>query len=454
MATGSSKFTFSNRLQGNDTDADAIGPFVIPPQFGNLDPTLDPAFCFNYFATSATANAETPPNIPTDTNQPVFALQFKKSNSGGSQIFEYVQITVSKNYIFSQVVEQRTAMLAAFRTFRTQVEALEAADTEPGLRLGTTDALMNYLATNLALTTPEIPRYYYGFDPSNQSIDLLPGTALRLEYAPYQYVAPPGVPGYEANAFAGTGSVRIPIARKADLNIAFDTMIGNFAPGIQLSPAASPCPDIAASLLDLEIQSFARKHWRLVTPPTLPGPTQVSNSGGNAAQTSVLLGADTYADLDAATTAFLSNSNQCTVAQAGNNPIVSISFTGRVIGSVDIECVVNGAREHVAVGTTIRDLIFRNALVPPQQMTVTGSSGGVFAGASLSCQLQRWISTVQVPSVNLDSATYLGVFDFKPAQTGDPILDGLDGDVFDVPVARGDRIYVGPKDSLPTGSTQ
>jgi len=448
MGNASSNFTFSNRLPGNDTDATAIGPFILPPNFAGLDPTLDAVFCFNYFATIATAAAAPAPSIATDTSQPVFALAFKNGNPGGSEVYEYVEITVSKDYIFKQDVDQRAAMLAAFRTFRTQVEALEAPETEPGLIRGTTDILMNYLATNLPLTMREMPQYYYGFDPAQQSVDLLPGTALRLEYAPYQYVAPPGVPGYDLNSFAGTGSVRFPILRKADLNIAFDALLSNFNPGIQLSPAPSPCPTLAASLLDLEVQSFSRKHWRLVTPPSLPGPTQVSNSGGNITRTSVLLGADTYSDLDAATKAFLENNNQCIVAAKGNQPIVSISFTGRVIASVDLECLVNGGREYVSIGTTVRDIVFREALVPPQQIIAPGGNSS-FSGTSLTSVLQRWVSTVQKPKVSMNSATYLGVFDFKPMQQGDPILSGQDGDVFDVPIARGDQIYVGPSNSKP-----
>ncbi|KDE38377.1 hypothetical protein AW40_01815 [Kosakonia radicincitans UMEnt01/12] len=457
----STKFSFSITFpdQGGGTNP-AVGPFIIPPRLKNATPNNDLALYFSGYCVPATTSATKgiqPGEIP---QQKAFGLSFTQSGSSPNPVIKIVQITVVKQYIFSAQTADREILLTSFRLFAGQLEKLEVSlsSATGGLLPCVTEALLYQIALNMPLTLSELLQFTYHFNINDQYIDLEPGFSLTIAAAGYQYIAPPASPGYGLNAFTLSGTQTVSLGWQQDGKLSFNGFASRFTHGVELSPPTPPdenypCLIFAASPIDLQLSGNARRHWRLITPSSLPSPQNVDNSGSSSVDSALLLGADTYTDLAAATEAAIGGGQFCITPDADNNPIVAIAFTSRVFVTPAIGIFVNDIAQQVPVGTSMRDIVFQYLLVPPAHIVTSGSN---VDSTSLSCKLQRWVANSEKPfsSTSPGPTVQVDYFDFSPDSTSGLPLSGPDGDVFDIPLLKGDRIYVGPKDGYQLSLTE
>lgn len=407
--------------------ATGVGPFLVPP---NLTPggTVD-IYVVGPVAAGAAAGSVTLPEVtlpaPLPSTQTTFTLSIV-APIGGFPL-PAAQVGVEPASAWSADQATRATMAAAFKVFRAQLEALETEASAP-LAPGASALIANRVAAALPLRFDEILPYYYAFDAAARSIDLVPGMSLRVDWAGYQYADGPGGPGYGFNGFVTTGTSHLEVVRRPDGTLAFDAFSAQFAPGISVQPPAG-CPLLAGGPLDLQLAGNGRRHLRLVWPGSFSGAGSVANAGTGNQLSCVLLGAASFADLEAATAAVIGDQSACGTGSAAAPPVVSISFTGRVTLVPEIWVWVLGAAQRVPVGTTVRNLAQRFADPIPLQM-----QGGGGSPTNLQLALQRWAQT-NVPPVNPWSPTF-GVVAIDLSQAA--AAAGPLGDGFDAPLVKGD----------------
>jgi hypothetical protein len=409
----------------------AVGPYLVPSAL--TAGSAVSIYVVGPVAPNAPSGSVTLPSVtlpaPAPTSQSVFALSIVAAT--GQSPLPAVKVDVAQAPAWSADPTQRATMAMAFKVFRAQLEALEAAGT-PVLSPGASDLIVNRLAASLPLRFDEVMAYYYAFDPVTQSIDLLPGMSLRVDWAGYQYCdAPGGGTGSGLNGFTTTGASHFEIARRPDRTLAFDGFSAQFAPGITLQPPAA-CPLFAGGPVDLQLQGNARRHLRLVWPNNFGGAGSVDNNGSSNQLSCILLGADTFADIEAATAAIAGGQTACGLQATGNNPIVSIAFTSRVTLVPEIWVWMMGTPQRVPLGTSVRNLVQRFADPIAYQM-----QAGV-PTSNLQFAIQRWAQQ-NAPPINSTMPTFnIGQIDLsKGAAAVGPLGDG-----FDTPLVKGDYLTI------------
>jgi hypothetical protein len=432
-----SSYSFSNTLPpppaAGPYPAGTDGPFLVPPVTVGTPVYTNPLLIY-VIAVCAPGTTATTKGI-TSADNSVFQLSFTASSYSNTTFLALVSVAAAS--VYSQDPTVRAQMLAAFRQFRQQVEALEvpATATTGGLLPGATATVLNRVALSMPLRLNEALSYLYSFDSLKQYVDLAPGMGLRVEWADYQYCDPPGGPGYGYNSFANTGSSLLRVAQKPDLTLTLDAFGGLFAPGYNTSPAAT-CPILAAGPMDLNLSGNSRRHVRIIFPTTIAGSGSIDNSGTQQQLSSWLVGADTFVDLEAATTDILNGGTGCGKHSGNNQPIVSINFTSRVMLIPEISVRFNGTPVSVPLGTTIRDLIAQFADPAAAQYL---NSNAIYSDIGLV--LKRWLQNTGYPSTAATVKYYQANFLFLPSNTAQPpVYAGVAGDQYDTPLLKGDVI--------------
>lgn len=422
-------YTVETTFPPGSSSGTPVGPYLMP-SYGSVPDTGKPVVI--YVGAVAAANTKTTsPSIASTAAQPAFTLVWYL-NSFTNQYF--AQVSIAASYVWSADNATRTKMAQYFNVFRSQAEALEvkpATAANGGLIPGGAALLLNRVATNMPLRFDEIMLYLYNFNASSQSFDLLPGMVMRAEWASYQYCDAPGGQGNALNSFVNSGSGRYPISQRADLTVALDTFLASLAPGYNLSPPPT-CPIYAAGPLDWSVQGNARRHWRAILPSTLSGSGNVDNQGSSSNLSSVILGADTFTDLDAATADVLAGNSGCGKNSAGNNPIVSITFNSRVAVIPELPVMFNNQLITAPLGSTVRNLVQQISDPAPYQF-----NGNNSIMTNLGVKLQRWTQVASQPSTSQSSQYSLTNFLFMTSsQQVVPV--GPFGDSYDMPLAKGD----------------
>lgn len=431
MATSS--YSFSNALPPT-VSSGIEGPFLLPPITVGTPDYTKPLLIYVISVCAPNTTVATP-GITSSQNS-VFTLSFVQSSYSSTTFLALISVTAAS--VYSQDPTTRTQMLAAFKQFRQQVEALEVsgASTSGGLLPGAAVTLLNRVALSMPLRIDEVLPYLYSFDPVNQLVDLAPGMSLRVEWAGYQYCDPPGGPGYGFNAFANTGSSRLRVVQRPDISLALDAFAGAFAPGYGTNPA-STCPILAAGPLDLCLGGNARRHLRVILPTIIAGSASLDNSGPQQQLSSWLIGADTFADLEAATTDILNGGTGCG-KQASGNPIVSISFTSRVMLVPEITVLLNGNPMSVPLGTTVKNLVAEYA--DPTSAQYRNSNN---INSDLNLGMNRRLQNTGAPSAAATTKYYQANFIFLPSNSAQPpVYSGKAGDQYDSPLLKGDSINI------------
>ena len=405
--------------------AGSVGPYLIPPASTPAQSTRPLVIWVSQVCapgvTTSTPGITTTQPAPV---QPDFSLSFSQTQGGGQGMFAVVTVQPGNLY-----TDSRAALQTSFVAFRQQVESLEL-QTTPALAPGCARILLARVAAALPLRYDEILFYYYGLDPARQCLDLQPGMQLRIENGGYQYVDGPGGAGYALNAYVTQGINRFTVSRQPTGVLALDPFTARFAPGYTLNPAPG-CPMQAAGLLDLQVGANARRHLRIVYPSVFAGAGSVDNVGTANQTSSILLGADTFTDLEAATQDILNGNLGCGTATPGNNPIVSLQFTGRTVAVPEITVLLRNVVTFLPVGTTLRGVI--QQVADPATGQFLDTSGNI---TQLGAFMWRWFQATD-PNVAQNTNVY-GQAGFTFAQQ--PMV-GPYGDQWDLPLIKGDSVW-------------
>ncbi|PTR14388.1 hypothetical protein C8R31_10660 [Nitrosospira sp. Nsp2] len=408
----------------------AVGPFLVPS--GASAGNTVTIYVVGPVAPNVRSGNVTLPSVmlpsPAPTTQSTFTLSIFSPQ--GNSPLPAVQVNVDKGAAWSSDSTQRAAMAMAFKVFRAQLEALESVSSPP-LLPGASNLIVNRLASAMPLRFDEILSYYYAFDPVAQSIDLLPGMSLRVDWAGYQYCNGPGGAGAGLNGFGTTGSSNLEILLRPDGTLAFDGFSAQFTQGISLQPPTE-CPLLAGGPVDLQLLGNGRRHLRLVWPTSFSGAGSVDNSGSSNQLSCILLGASSFADIEAATAAVVAGQSACGSQSSGADPIVSIVFVGRVTLVPQVRVWVMGTQQLVPIGTTVRNLVQRFADPIPMQMQ-QGS-----ATSNLQLAVQRWGQPNMQPIDRSTPRFNIGAIDLSQAASAVGPL----GDGFDTPLIKGDYLTI------------
>lgn len=401
----------------------AVGPYLVPPQSNPFTASQPLVIWVSQVCAPATT-ASTPGVTATQPapTQGDFTLTFAPTQGAAPGLFAVVTVQPTNLY-----TDSRAALQASFVKFRQQVEALELQNA---LIVGGARLLLARVASALPLRFDEILFYHYGLDPARQCIDLQPGMQLRVEYGGYQYCDGPGGPGFALNAYTGQGVSRFAITQLADGTLSFDPFTARFAPGYALNPPIG-CPLPTAGLIDLQAAGNARRHLRLVYPPVFAGAGSVDNAGASSQTSCILLGADTFTDLEAATADILNGNLGCGTATSGDNPVVSAVFTGRTIATPEMAVFLRNALVYVPVGTTMRGVMQVIADPAPAQVYDPNNQVTLLYG-----YLWRWFQTTD-PSIMPNTNNYGQVTFSFPTP---PLAPAPCGDQWDLPLLKGDSV--------------
>jgi hypothetical protein len=261
--------------------------------------------------------------------------------------------------IWSCAEAARAELRANFADFLAHVETLEGETLIPGAT--------RRIAVALAQTIPAAPaetlyfRYGLspGLDPKTPAyVDVQPGMRLRVEAQGSQYLSP----GSSQNGYLPGGEIRAEVAsvpgdEEAQRAIAFDPFLATIrAPTVGGTPAV---PTVAGGLVDLSPTGGARTHWRLFAPRQVGPPKGPGEA--TAAANFTLVGAPTYAALEAATASYPNP------PVSGVQPLyVVVLGRALVVPEIPIWISASGLTgiEHVRLGTTLTNVIERYTTVP------------------------------------------------------------------------------------------
>jgi len=278
---------------------------------------------------------------------PDFSLQWQSSNDS------YVaQVSVATANLCSDDPAARAKLRDSFAAFRQSLEALEIKDQ--CLIAGGAALLAAQLVGSLPLRYDELLYYYYGFTPATRYVDLRPGMRLLVEAGAYQFVAPAGAPGSELNAFVSQSISAYDVVRDASQRLTFSPYIRGMQP-FQITQAGAQL----ANRIDLAQAVAARRYYRCIYPASFPASASAQIATPPTAQNVTLLGADTLADLAAATTAYTKGQPM----PSAQPPIICRYFTGRASVVPQIRVNVQGTPTYVPIGTTLRTIIDRYAVL-------------------------------------------------------------------------------------------
>lgn len=247
----------------------------------------------------------------------------------------------------------RSALADAFMDVIAKVEGLEDKEVV----VGATSVIRSTLALKTPATFEESLLFNYSFlsqgaNPVMAYVDMLPGMRVRLDSQFSQLI--PQAPPDLTNGYVTAGSAHFDVISTPDKDgkpvLGFDAFLASLP-----IPAKSKTPGGVGGLIDLSGPTFRRRHLRVCYPSQFPaGNTSGSRSLSEAA---ALLGADTLADLIAATKAFYNGQTL--------DPSVSTGFfRGRAALVPEVYTFINGDCVYAPVGTTCRNLIGRYALMP------------------------------------------------------------------------------------------
>jgi hypothetical protein len=237
---------------------------------------------------------------------------------------------------------------SAGRTVRADFDKLLLELESLGLKSGRLPLIRGWLAQALPQTFAETLYFRHGFDPANRYVDLGVGMRLRIDFEAHQAIDPASS---ALNGFVGAGSTTVDVAQMPNAQYGVVTAIDPFLTALQ--GLAVPAPQGGAGGI-VDMRSVAQvPYWRLLYPQTF---TSSDDTGAVGTQENVVLvGAATWSDLVKATSTYLAN---------GTVPPPSMFFRGRTTVVPELPVYLQGERQFVTVGTTVRHLLSAFGPVP------------------------------------------------------------------------------------------
>jgi hypothetical protein len=389
--------------------------FYVPQGISGSPPFNITIFIPNIFSTAPAQSITSGP----------FTLQ--PTVSGGNQAGLPYKITVpasSAAWTFDNS-PIRQGVHDAFIAFLIAIENNDGTHGAQVLKPGRLRFVQQYLSQVLPQTFVESLFFRYGLDPLNRCVDLLPGMRVRLTFQAHQALDPQQNP---LNGFVGAGEMLLDVAtllsNTGSLNIALGAFLSQLQSVIVAANAGG-----AGGGIDLQGAAFAYPYYRLLYPQNYPSSDGVGYTG--IQQNPTILAAASYADLVAATAAYVSSgqiSGQSTAA----------FFRGRTVAIPEVPIFVQGEMNYVPVGTTIRQLL--SGIIPVPYMDV----GNVALPSQFYTRLRTVLNGAQSPPT----------WSFQPSQTSTaPVVNlatqtggyacyGAAQDSFDLPVLGGDNLSI------------
>lgn len=321
----------------------------------------------------------------------------------------------------------RSDLRANFAALAAALDALEFPDPPSGACLvpGATALILRKVAEIMPAPLAESLFYFYGLStgttagPACPYVDLVPGMRLAIQPETYQFI---GVPG-QTNGYVPSGQQYVPVGGVLGADgfrrVGFEPFLGFIAaPKIANQPVGQASPQVPiGGALDLAAAAAARRWYRLLYPAELPTSGQPGDF--QLGDSITLVGAETRADLEAATTSFQSG----LPATGTRAPLVYSVLRGR--GSIvpQIAIQVSGSMEWVSLGTTVREVVEERFFSNPRAWDHNTSTGQQFT-------LGRYQSAAPPAKVAM-------IFNPSHAPLADPR-------VYELPVIQGDTIAISP----------
>ncbi|MCB0561065.1 MAG: LamG domain-containing protein [Lewinellaceae bacterium] len=278
------------------------------------------------------------------------------------------------------------------------------------LGAGGLSLLKRRIAERLPLDFDQLLYYYYGWNTTDNYLDLQAGMRLRVDLQNYQFVQASDPTAQRG--FAGSGSFYIPVNSYTHNDAGNSQLLGfgPFLSRLQTESRVDIANEGAGGVLDLLKAGNRKAFYRLFfpkDPSTSLGPERVVT----------IIGANTAQEMAAATTGFNPDANLA--PSAG----VSFFFRGKAMIIPEIQVFVQNEAVYVPLGATLRQLLEAKDDVP------TALSGQDLAGFAGKNRPRRLIhegagSTPSYRFINLNSSGVAG-----------------NRDALDLPLIKGDRIY-------------
>lgn len=266
-------------------------------------------------------------------------------------------------------------------------------------------------STPVALAYDQLLAYYYGWNKTDNYIDLVPGMRLRIDFQNYQFVQ--ATEQKARRGFAGTGSTYYYVnsyLHEQETLLGFDTFLSNNQVDVDTSFSRTG----GGSIIDL-LQNKGRKKLFRLFYPEQPG------TGIGPERVATLIGTDTYSLLQEATKEVVANGSITT-----SDNTTSFYLRGRATIIPEIPVFVGETMVYVSVGTTWRQLLERFTAVPP-----------AIDNADLSKYVGR-LRPLRLLQRSADSKpTY--VFINVPATNK---KNANNQDYLDLPLVKGDRFFI------------
>ncbi|MGH9829616.1 MAG: hypothetical protein ACREDR_40885, partial [Blastocatellia bacterium] len=313
-------------------------------------------------------------------------------------------------------------------SFAGLCQGLESLENNQCLARGGAFAVSQRVVEAMPMPISEILFYKYGFDQPNACIDLQPGMRIRIESQGYELLSSPSSP---LNGFVQTAVATYGITTRLDEKgvqvLTFDAFLGAARPSTLLSPS-SP----AGGIIDLQGVGTARRYFRLFYPASLS-----SSSTGNTslANNVALIGANSLADMAAATTRYLQDGG---CAFDGKNSVFCVLFRGRAIVAPEIQVFLGAAPQVLFTGQAALSL-FRPLYVPigtSLRNLVQGQLNWVFTPTSITGNLSVIRQYHQINT----NAPAPGPPNYTTVQLNVASTVPAGSDVFDLPLVKGDAV--------------
>lgn len=285
-------------------------------------------------------------------------------------------------------------------------------DAGPSLLPGASSLLRRRLAERLPQHYDRTLYYHYNWNEEENYLDLHPGMRLRVDFQNYQFTRASETRARNGHVGSGTAYYYLNSYTHQTNDGKIHQLLGfdSFLSQVQVDhmPLAD---DGAGGIVDLFRGPDSRKtHYRLFYPRQFQGlgPEQVAT----------FLGSDDLAGLEGATPSLLNNGS------VTPNGVISFYFRGKATVIPEIQIFISDNPVYVPVGTTIRQLVERQAGLPAPGL---GEDLGAFLGVARPLRLLHEGPNSRPTYVFLNMETY--------STFGDT------SDLFDLPVIMGDRFY-------------
>jgi len=272
-----------------------------------------------------------------------FTLQKSSETNNPSEL-----IIDSKIWNFDGVASNRLNIREAYIDFLKNLEEskLDPVDIQQ---------VKTRLAEVIPVTFEELLFYYYGLDQTAGYVDLQSGMRLRVDYQSYQLVHP--VQNQKLHGYTGSGSSYYQIVTQRTVTNNDVQVYLSFDPFIARMHKTTEGGNSVAGVIDLESSAHQSPYLRLIYPGEY---ADIASEGWLGTKKNVtLLGADTIANLKMFTEKYKSNGS----VSGGQGH--AFYFRGRAAVIPEFVVFVNGQPEHIALGTTLRQLLDRYLSVPP-----------------------------------------------------------------------------------------